>query len=98
MAVMHLRAGVPALCGKPLAVPCALGRRSRRVCIIRAVARPSAASGASSGSGDAAPASGGLSSKLKALVTPFSDPQANSKMLSLATGRSHLPLFGCLSF
>lgn len=66
-----------------------MGQRTRQTLVVRSVAKPS-------GSGKqpvavAASSSGGLS-KLKQLVTPFSDPQANSKMLALATGKaSFLP-------
>jgi hypothetical protein len=58
--------------------------RTRRALLVQSVARPSG----STGNGvNAAASSGGLSG-LKQLVTPFSDPQANSKMLSLAAGNN----------
>ena len=59
--------------------------RSKRMLVVRSVAMPS-------GSGKkpvvAAAPSGGTLSKLKQLATPFSDPQANSKMLALASGKA----------
>lgn len=60
-------------------------RRARAPLPVRAVAMPSGA-GPSKPVAAAAPAAG--ASKLKQLITPFSDPAANSKMLALASGES----------
>ncbi|KAL4517857.1 hypothetical protein Ndes2526A_g02232 [Nannochloris sp. 'desiccata'] len=57
--------------------------RTRKALLVRSVARPSG----SAGKGVNAAASSGALSGLKQLVTPFSDPQANSKMLSLAAAQ-----------
>ena len=65
----------------PLVVP-----RSRTPMIIRSVAMPSGSGGKQV---RAAAGSGGL----KQLISPFSDPQANSKMLSLASGTFYVCLW-----
>ena len=67
--------------------------RTRKALLVQSVARPSGSAGKSV---NAAASSGGLSG-LKQLVTPFSDPQANSKMLSLATGKNDFSLQECLN-
>ena len=67
--------------------------RSRKALVVQSVARPSRSAGKGV---NAAASSGGLS-QLKQLVTPFSDPQANSKMLSLAAGKKYFTLQMCCS-
>jgi hypothetical protein len=63
--------------------------RARQTAWIRCVAVPSGASGgAPSARSLTAPETVGLGAKLKQLAAPFSDPQANSKMLSLAAGEA----------
>ena len=68
--------------------------RARKALLVQSVARPS---GSGAKGVNAAASSGGLSG-LKQLVTPFSDPQANSKMLSLATGKSYLRAYMSLKY
>jgi hypothetical protein len=67
--------------------------RARRTLVVQSVAKPSGSAGKGV---NAAASSGGLSG-LKQLVTPFSDPKANSKMLSLAAGKSDIALQTCLN-
>jgi hypothetical protein len=59
---------------------------ARRALVVRAVAKPrgTGASSGPAGSGESWIA--GRAAELKQLVTPFADPVANSKMLSLAAG------------
>jgi hypothetical protein len=62
--------------------------RTRKALLVQSVAKPSGSAGKAVNTA----ASGGVMSGLKQLVTPFSDPQANSKMLSLATGKTHFTI------
>jgi len=90
MSTLQISMGSLGLCGTaPRTVTCpklsstAASRQARLTVLPCAIAVPSGGSGASKDDGatkKVAP------SKLKQLISPFSDPQANSKMLSLATG------------
>ena len=59
---------------------------SRQRLVVRSVAMPSGAGKDKDAGVPAAAAPPAQMSKLRQLITPFSDPQANSKMLALASG------------
>jgi len=65
--------------------------RTRPALLVQAVAKPSGSDGKGV---NAAASSRGLPS-FKQLITPFSDPQANNKMLSLAAGKIYFTVQAC---